>query len=108
MTVLKEGDTNHTACCDLGAECDNTCGFYEERVLIDPGLRQEYLEWKKAPTLDRGEGGSSFLERLYREDVDPCLNFESSTSDSTSSSADLKVRIQPRHFSLLRCSWIGT
>ena len=65
-------------------------------MLIDPGLRLEYLEWKKAPTLDRT--GSRFLDRIYREDVDPCLNFaaaepsvEASAEPTAEPSSCLKV-----------------
>ena len=39
---------------------------------IDPVLRKEYLSWKKAPTLDRSH---PFLARIYREDIDLCLDF---------------------------------
>ena len=40
---------------------------------IDPALRKEYLSWKKSPTLDRKE--SPFIERIYAEDIDRCLEF---------------------------------
>ena len=40
---------------------------------VDPVLRQEYLEWKKTPCLDRNN--SDFLSRIYREDIDLCLDF---------------------------------
>lgn len=45
----------------------------EEERLIDPVLRKEYLTWKKSPTLEKQE--SDFLKRIYREDVEPCLDF---------------------------------
>merc|ERR1719474_242399 len=35
---------------------------------IDPVLREEYLTWKKAPTMSNT---SPFLGRIYKEDVDP-------------------------------------
>jgi len=41
---------------------------------IDPILRQEYLSWKKAP--DMSESGL-FMARIYREDVELCLEFPS-------------------------------
>ena len=50
----------------------------EDDVLIDPAFRQEYMAWKKDPTLDRispQEKQNPFLDRLYREDIDPCLDF---------------------------------
>ena len=40
---------------------------------VDPNLRQEYLEWKKSPSLDRNS--SEFLNRIYKEDIDLCLDF---------------------------------
>ena len=40
---------------------------------VDPTLRQEYLKWKKCPSLNRNE--SEFLDRIYREDIDLCLDF---------------------------------
>ena len=40
---------------------------------VDPNLRQEYLEWKKNPSLDRDS--SEFLNRIYKEDIDLCLDF---------------------------------
>ena len=40
---------------------------------VDPNLRQEYLEWKKNPSLDRN--ASDFLNRIYKEDIDLCLDF---------------------------------
>ena len=40
---------------------------------VDPNLRHEYLEWKKNPSLDRQT--SDFIGRVYREDIDLCLDF---------------------------------
>ena len=42
---------------------------------IDPTLRQEYISWKKSPDLTTS---SPFLARIYREDVEPCLDFPAS------------------------------
>ena len=39
---------------------------------IDPILRQEYLSWKKAPDMSET---SLFMSRIYREDVELCLQF---------------------------------
>lgn len=39
---------------------------------IDPVLRQEYLSWKKSPDMKES---NQFLARIYREDVEPCLQF---------------------------------
>ena len=43
-----------------------------EHRSIDPVLRAEYLAWKKAPTMS---SSNIFLARIYKEDVDPCLDF---------------------------------
>ena len=71
-------DESHGNFCSLGSGCDNSCGFFEEKN-IDPELRKQYLTWKKSPTLKRTE--SEFLDRVYREDIDPCLNFPARDSD---------------------------
>nr|XP_020824089.1 guanine nucleotide exchange factor for Rab-3A isoform X2 [Phascolarctos cinereus] len=39
---------------------------------VDTILFAEFQAWKEAPTLDKS---CPFLERIYREDVGPCLNF---------------------------------
>jgi len=44
----------------------------QEHRSIDPVLRAEYLAWKKAPTMS---SSNIFLARIYKEDVDPCLDF---------------------------------
>ncbi|XP_054876679.1 rab-3A-interacting protein isoform X4 [Poeciliopsis prolifica] len=41
----------------------------------DSQLFAEFKAWKEAPTLDRS---CSFLERVYREDIHPCLAFNKS------------------------------
>ena len=57
---------------------------------VDPNLRQEYLEWKKSPTLDRN--ASDFLNRIYKEDIDLCLDFPIE-SDNTNLKSDLHESI---------------
>ncbi|KAM6895324.1 rab-3A-interacting protein isoform 2-T2 [Xenentodon cancila] len=42
---------------------------------VDSQLFSEFKAWKEEPTLDRG---CSFLERVYREDIYPCLTFSKS------------------------------
>lgn len=42
---------------------------------VDSQLFGEFKAWKEAPTLDRS---CSFLERIYREDIYPCLTFSKS------------------------------
>uniref|UniRef100_A0A8D0BI58 RAB3A interacting protein like 1 n=1 Tax=Salvator merianae TaxID=96440 RepID=A0A8D0BI58_SALMN len=39
---------------------------------VDSILFAEFQAWKESPTLDKS---CSFLERIYREDVGPCLDF---------------------------------
>ncbi|XP_049635659.1 guanine nucleotide exchange factor for Rab-3A isoform X2 [Suncus etruscus] len=39
---------------------------------VDSTLFAEFQAWREAPTLDRA---SPFLDRVYREDVGPCLDF---------------------------------
>ena len=42
---------------------------------MDPVFRQEYLSWKKSPSMSESD---PFLSRIYREDVEPCLQFPAS------------------------------
>lgn len=39
---------------------------------VDTTLFAEFQAWRESPTLDKT---SPFLERVYREDVGPCLDF---------------------------------
>ena len=59
-------DSSFQTCC-----CNSGIGESEKEKYIDPGLRKDFLAWKKDPSFDRGT--SDFLERLYREDIDLCL-----------------------------------
>ncbi|XP_016430105.1 rab-3A-interacting protein-like isoform X3 [Sinocyclocheilus rhinocerous] len=43
--------------------------------IVDSLLFTEFKVWKEEPTLERS---CSFLERIYREDIYPCLNFSKS------------------------------
>ncbi|XP_014804277.1 PREDICTED: guanine nucleotide exchange factor for Rab-3A isoform X2 [Calidris pugnax] len=43
-----------------------------ERKEVDSILFAEFQAWKESPTLDKS---CSFLDRIYREDVGPCLDF---------------------------------
>lgn len=59
----------------LTSFCDQQdCG--QEHRNIDPVLRAEYLAWKKAPDMS---SSNTFLARIYKEDVDPCLDFPAQT-----------------------------
>ena len=44
-----------------------------EEKFVDPVVHKEYMIWKKSPTLLRSN--SEFLQRLYTEDVVPCMTF---------------------------------
>ncbi|XP_037994604.1 guanine nucleotide exchange factor for Rab-3A isoform X10 [Motacilla alba alba] len=44
----------------------------EARGKVDSILFAEFQAWKESPTLDKS---CSFLDRIYREDVRPCLDF---------------------------------
>ncbi|XP_062350525.1 guanine nucleotide exchange factor for Rab-3A isoform X4 [Cinclus cinclus] len=44
----------------------------EARGKVDSILFAEFQAWKESPTLDKS---CSFLDRIYREDVGPCLDF---------------------------------
>uniref|UniRef100_A0A5F9CI47 RAB3A interacting protein like 1 n=1 Tax=Oryctolagus cuniculus TaxID=9986 RepID=A0A5F9CI47_RABIT len=44
----------------------------EARGKVDTTLFAEFQAWRESPTLDKS---SPFLERVYREDVGPCLDF---------------------------------
>ncbi|XP_032044784.1 guanine nucleotide exchange factor for Rab-3A isoform X1 [Aythya fuligula] len=50
----------------LGAEA---CSSLQQ---VDSVLFAEFQSWKESPTLDKS---CSFLDRIYREDVGPCLDF---------------------------------
>ncbi|NXO02629.1 R3GEF factor, partial [Rhinopomastus cyanomelas] len=43
-----------------------------ERREVDSILFAEFQAWKESPTLDKS---CSFLDRIYREDIGPCLDF---------------------------------
>ena len=55
-------DNSYCCCSDVEVEREK---------YMDPGLRKDFLAWKKEPSFDRGT--SEFLERLYKEDIDLCL-----------------------------------
>ncbi|KAL5241669.1 hypothetical protein ACI65C_009079 [Semiaphis heraclei] len=43
---------------------------------IDPNVHREFVLWMKSPTLDKSD---AFISRIYREDIDQCLEFNNST-----------------------------
>jgi len=57
----------------------SSCGHpdcAQEHRNIDPVFRAEYITWKKAPEMS---SSSPFMARIYKEDVDPCLEFPAKT-----------------------------
>jgi len=44
----------------------------KQEKYMDPVLRNEFMSWKKSPTMDVS---LPFLARIHREDVNPCLEF---------------------------------
>ncbi|XP_037994596.1 guanine nucleotide exchange factor for Rab-3A isoform X3 [Motacilla alba alba] len=53
----------------LGADASS---FSSSSRQVDSILFAEFQAWKESPTLDKS---CSFLDRIYREDVRPCLDF---------------------------------
>ncbi|XP_039559334.1 guanine nucleotide exchange factor for Rab-3A isoform X8 [Passer montanus] len=53
----------------LGADASS---FSSSSRQVDSILFAEFQAWKESPTLDKS---CSFLDRIYREDVGPCLDF---------------------------------
>ena len=45
----------------------------EDLKWVDPVVKKEYMDWIKAPNLDKNL--SKFLKRLYLEDIEPCMTF---------------------------------
>lgn len=43
---------------------------------MDPNVHREFSLWMKSPTLDKSD---AFISRIYREDIDQCLEFNNST-----------------------------
>ncbi|XP_017588493.1 PREDICTED: guanine nucleotide exchange factor for Rab-3A isoform X5 [Corvus brachyrhynchos] len=54
----------------LGADASSSSSSSSRQV--DSILFAEFQTWKESPTLDKS---CSFLDRIYREDVGPCLDF---------------------------------
>ena len=56
---------------------------------MDPTLHREFLKWKENPTLEKN---NPFIERMYREDIDQCLDFSNSVLV-----AEMKEAIDSQH-----------
>ncbi|MED6259889.1 Guanine nucleotide exchange factor (GEF) which may activate RAB8A and RAB8B [Ataeniobius toweri] len=78
-TPFKKGHSRNksTSSAMLGTQPDPTATqpIVRECREVDSQLFSEFKAWKEAPTLDRS---CSFLERVYREDIFPCLTFNKS------------------------------
>lgn len=58
-------------------------------VQVDNQLFTDFKAWKEGPTLDRS---CCFLERVYREDIYPCLTFSKSEVHSEEHASSLKMQ----------------
>ncbi|XP_047245703.1 rab-3A-interacting protein isoform X2 [Girardinichthys multiradiatus] len=78
-TPFKKGHSRNksTSSAMLGTQPDPTATqpIVRECREVDSQLFSEFKAWKEEPTLDRR---CSFLERVYREDIFPCLTFNKS------------------------------
>lgn len=46
--------------------------FQREQYEVDPCPHQEFVAWRQNPTIDKNH---PFLQRIYLEDISPCMNF---------------------------------
>jgi len=100
-------------------ETDGGGAEKKEEKFMDPVLRGEYLDWKKSPKMDPE---LPFFVRIYREDINPCLEFPNESLSAEVKEAVLQNTIcispvkesleLPRNCSLLeqprRCTHIIT
>ncbi|XP_033012742.1 guanine nucleotide exchange factor for Rab-3A isoform X9 [Lacerta agilis] len=75
--VFRKGHGRNKSTSSAGAATATSQGLPVEPVSsefkeVDSILFAEFQAWKESPTLDKS---SSFLERIYQEDVGPCLDF---------------------------------
>ncbi|NXJ84858.1 R3GEF factor, partial [Trogon melanurus] len=75
-TVFRKGHGRHksTSSAMVSAASHNVTPepVSHEHKEVDSILFAEFQAWKESPTLDKS---CSFLDRIYREDVGPCLDF---------------------------------
>lgn len=57
-------------------------------VQVDNQLFSDFKAWKEEPSLDRS---CCFLERVYREDIYPCLTFSKCEVPSKEQASSLKT-----------------
>ncbi|XP_034979222.1 guanine nucleotide exchange factor for Rab-3A isoform X2 [Zootoca vivipara] len=75
--VFRKGHGRNKSTSSAGAATAASQGLPVEPVSsefkeVDSILFAEFQAWKESPSLDKS---SSFLERIYQEDVGPCLDF---------------------------------
>lgn len=44
----------------------------KDGIEVDPNVHRDFLVWRQCPTIDKT---NAFVARVYREDIDLCLNF---------------------------------
>ncbi|XP_036993617.2 guanine nucleotide exchange factor for Rab-3A isoform X2 [Artibeus jamaicensis] len=69
---LRHKSTSSTLCPAVCPAAGNILTPDKEGKEVDTALFAEFQAWRESPTLDKN---SPFLERVYREDVGPCLDF---------------------------------
>ncbi|XP_040350823.1 guanine nucleotide exchange factor for Rab-3A isoform X2 [Herpailurus yagouaroundi] len=69
---LRHKSTSSTLCPAVCPAAGHTLTPDKEGKEVDTTLFAEFQAWRESPTLDKS---CPFLERVYREDVGPCLDF---------------------------------
>nr|XP_025735062.1 guanine nucleotide exchange factor for Rab-3A isoform X5 [Callorhinus ursinus] len=69
---LRHKSTSSTLCPAVCPAAGHTLTPDKEGKEVDTTLFAEFQAWRESPTLDKT---CPFLERVYREDVGPCLDF---------------------------------
>ncbi|XP_054419766.1 guanine nucleotide exchange factor for Rab-3A isoform X2 [Pteronotus mesoamericanus] len=69
---LRHKSTSSTLCPAVCPVAGHILTPDKEGKEVDTTLFAEFQAWRESPTLDKS---SPFLERVYREDVGPCLDF---------------------------------
>ncbi|XP_036916480.1 guanine nucleotide exchange factor for Rab-3A isoform X4 [Sturnira hondurensis] len=69
---LRHKSTSGPLCPAVCPAAGNILAPDKEGREVDTALFAEFQAWRESPTLDKS---SPFLERVYREDVGPCLDF---------------------------------
>lgn len=67
---------------------------------VDSILFAEFQAWKESPTLDKS---CSFLDRIYREDIGPCLDFTKQEVSAGKGGQNLCSLAAPKLSLLWRC-----